>query len=321
VKLTLSLNSPPSNQLFIEQQTESHFEADKVPAPRSENAYPEPLTKYIVSMLRDKSYFVEWPFLEIVFKEYGFWSGLSRVHLHFGDIHSLSVLHFHLYLGRGQTILDVIADADDGDDGDGADNGGDGDGDGVRYHRYFKLLMTLNDTLSDHEDGDGDGDRFRVKERTKNGLTLPLIVQHMMTNIGAKQTAQCLSHPLIAPLLKRCTESTTIYRQIVHQQQREQRRETLTRSLLRSLDHELRSQYTLNSITSTLRPKGTEREPLDEQQSAQSKEYRDLVQTLSGIKHWSDEWAVMRSVNAQPPKQRMAASLERNLSDLLMQFV
>ena len=153
----------------------------------------------------------------------------------------------------------------------------------------------------------------------------------MMTNLGAQQTAQCLSDPEITPILGRYTESNPndipIYREIVHQQRREQKRDTLTRSVLRSLSDDLRSRYTLHSITSSQRSsrenkskiKGSKVKSQDDR--TESKEYRDLAKTLSGIKNWSDEWAVMRSVNAQPPKQRTAASLERNLSDLLVQFV
>ena len=331
ITLTLSLHRPPSHRLFRASQPDpdghghghgdGHFERGKVPAARSLNAYPEPLTKYVISMLGDPSYFVEWPYLEIVFKEYGFWRGLSRVHLHFDDVHSLSVLSLHL--DAVQPIIDVLADAHSLGDADGDDDGG-------RFTEYRQMLLSLNALSAE-----------RRHDRSQNVLTLPLIVQQMTTNLGAKQTALCLSHPQIAPILREHIESgsdrkgdavdddhidTAIYREIVHRQRGEQKRNTLTRSVRRSLTEELRSRFTLHSLNST-QPDSAKSDHSKRgkskviEDSAESKEYDVLVETLSGIRHWSDEWAVMRSANAQPPKQRAAASLERNLSDLFVQFV
>ena len=51
-----------------------------------------------------------------------------------------------------------------------------------------------------------------------------------------------------------------------------------------------------------------------------NKEFKDLGNTLSNIKHSSDEWKLMSSVNIRPPNQRAAAPLEKNLIDLFIQF-
>merc|ERR1712217_728147 len=104
-------------------------------------------------------------------------------HLHFGDIHSLSVLAVHL--DSAQPILDVLADYDydDGHDIDGDDDYDDNDS--IRYHQYHKLLIMIMTLSVDHD-----------QHQNALTLTLPLIVQHMMTNIGAKQTIHSLSHPI-----------------------------------------------------------------------------------------------------------------------------
>merc|ERR1712242_133073 len=109
----------------------------------------------------------------------------------------------------------------------------------------------------------------------------------------------------IAAILAKHPQCGSMYREIVRRRQMEQRRNVLSRNVVSSLTEELRSRFTLQSITSN--------QSNDDSPPGGFKGYDLLAETLSGINSWGDEWAVMRSLNAQPPKQRMAASLERNL--------
>merc|ERR1712087_699158 len=135
----------------------------------------------------------------------------------------------------------------------------------------------------------------------------------MAITLGAEWTAGCLSDLEIAAILAKHAECGSIYREIVRRRRMERRRNALSRNVVSSLTEELRSRFTLQSIRSSSvgNEDSTRSGAKARELGVADKDYDLLAETLSGINSWGDEWAVMRSVNAQPAKQRMAASLER----------
>ena len=266
ITLTLSINY---QQIIINNNDNNNNNnilfsdfKNKIPKIHSENKYNDNITKYIISIINDKSYYIEWSYLEIIFKQYGFWKGLYKIYFHFQDIKSL--IKLCIYLDYAQPILSLLCD--------------------LSNKKYWKQLI-----ISYYDINKG-------KNKINNRLNFEIIIRFMLKNIGPNNTLLCLNDINIIKILKNIDNiDNIIYKELIQEKNINFKRDKLIYSVKQSLSLYLSSQY--NVINNN-----------------------NLNKILSNIKHSSDEWQLMSSVNVRPPTQRAAAPLEKNLTDLFIQF-